>query len=57
MLGSRHTIIIKILHDNSRSVESLGREINMMENAEKDREVDDLFEVGLQDLLVVSFED
>lgn len=29
----------------------------MMENAEKDREVDDLFEVGLQVLLGVSFED
>lgn len=57
MSGSRHTIIIKILHDNSHSVEFLGREINMMENAEKDREVDDLFEVGLRDLLVVSFED
>ncbi len=29
----------------------------MMENAEKDWEVDDLFEVGLQVLLGVSFED
>lgn len=29
----------------------------MTENAEKDREVDDLFEVGLQVLLGVSFED
>lgn len=29
----------------------------MMENAEKDREVDDLIEVGLQVLLGVSFED
>lgn len=56
MSGSRHTIIIKILYDTSSS-ESLAREINMIENAEKDREVDDLFEAGLQVILEVSFED
>lgn len=55
--GSRYTIINKILHNSSSSAESLDREINTMENAEKDREVDDLFKAGLQVLLEVSFEE